>query len=107
LAAVIGFGACKDKEKDKSKACDITSFKDGSNNSWNISGDNITFIYCKTTTVGNINPTIVVSDKATYTPQGAQDFSNEKVVEYKVTAEDGKTTKTYKAKATVGTTPCP
>ena len=107
LTALIGFGACgsKDKEK-KSKECDIVSFKVG-NDPWSLSGDTYSFVYCKGTSLTGLNPTIVVSDKAKISPSGAQDFSDGKEVTYTVTAEDGKTTKTYTAKASNNTTPCP
>jgi hypothetical protein len=106
LAIVTVFGGCKkDKAPEKSKACDIVSFKVG-DQTWNISGTNITYTYPKGTNVSNLSPTIIVSDKATVNPKSgvAQDFSNEKLVTYTVTAEDGKTSKTYNARAVVSTT---
>ncbi|MRI00780.1 hypothetical protein GH721_09605 [Kriegella sp. EG-1] len=41
------------------------------------------------TSLTNLTPTIQISDKATYSPKGAQDFSNDIV--YTITAEDGST----------------
>ena len=65
----------------------------------------ISATYPKGTNVNNLSPVIRVSDKATISPASGvtQDFSNDKAVTYTVTAEDGKTSKTYTAKATVST----
>jgi len=104
LAALIGFGACGSKPK-KETGCEIISFKVG-NDTWTLSGDTYSFVYCKTFPLTNLSPTIVVSNKAKYSPTGAQDFSEGKEVTYTVTAEDGKT-KTYKARASNSTTACP
>jgi hypothetical protein len=53
--------------------------------------------------LSSLAPTIEVSAGATVTPESgvAQDFSSGKEVVYTVTAEDGVTTKTWTAKATV------
>ena len=101
VALVAGFSSCK--KDDKSKACDITLFKVG-NDAWNVSGTSISWIYPKGTEVSNLIPTIEVSAGARVNPESgkAQDFSS--AVTYTVTAEDGKTTKIYTAKATVSTT---
>ncbi len=104
LLVIVGFSSCKkkDPEPEKSKACDIVLFNAGNQN-WSINGLNITASFTKGTIVGSFSPTIKVSDKASVNPASgaAQDFSNERSVSYVVTAEDGKTTKTYTAKATI------
>lgn len=101
---VAGFSTCKkkDPEPEKSKACDIVSFNAGGED-WTINGLNITANFSKGTNVGSLTPTIHVSEKASINPRSGtpQDFSNEQPVSYVVTAEDGKTTKTYTAKATI------
>lgn len=103
IAIITGFGSCKKSKDDpaKSKACDITSFKVGSD-AWQISGANISYLYPKGTTQGNLTPVITVSEKAKVSPESgvAQNFFTDGGVTYTVTAEDG-TTKTYTAKATV------
>ena len=104
LAAVVGFGGCgKDK---KSSDCLITSFTVDAK-AWTVDNTAGTIIgnYEKGTVIGNLNPVIVASDKAKVTPTTAQDFSNGKEVTYTVTAENGKATKSYKAKAVVSQTP--
>ena len=85
-----------------SSACEIISFKVG-DKAWDISGLNITATYPKGTNVNNLLPAIVVSDKASINPKSgvAQDFSNNRAVSYTVTAEDGKSSKTYTAQLTV------
>ena len=95
-------GKEKDPVPEPSPACDIITFKVG-DKTWDISGLNITATYPKGTIVSNLSPTIVISDKASLAPKSgvAQDFSNNKAVSYIVTAENGKTTKTYTARATV------
>ena len=102
LTTVIILTACGGK--DKSSDCDVITFKDG-DRSWSVSGNAITGNYPKGATVSNISPTIVVSPKATVSPKSGdvQDFSNDKTVTYTVTAEDGKTTKTYTARAIIAT----
>jgi hypothetical protein len=94
--------SCKeDKEEDlRSKACDITAFTAGGE-AWSISGTNITKTFPNGTDVTALTPTITVSEGATVSPASgaAQNFSQD--VTYTVTAEDGTTTKTYTAKATV------
>ena len=93
--------ACsKNKDKDKSSACDILSFTVDSKN-WQISGTAITGMYPKGTAQGNLAPSITVSDKATVNPPSGepQNFFAAEGVRYTVTAQDGKTKKTYTAKA--------
>ena len=98
VALVAGFASCK--KDDKSKACDIVSFKVG-DKTWDVVGTSITAIYPKGTTVSNLTPTIAVSAGAIVSPKSgeAQNFSS--AVTYTVTAEDGKTQKFYTAQATV------
>ena len=103
LVAVIVLASCyKEPDPEKSKECEILSFSAGGKD-WTISGLNITTLFSKGTNVSNLTPVIRVSDKATVSPASGvtQDFSNDKAVTYTVTAEDGKTKKTYTAKATV------
>ena len=95
-------GKDKDKDNDKSSACDIITFTTGSDN-WQISGNSITISFPKGTSQGSLTPVITISEKAVVSPlSGApQDFFTANGVTYTVTAEDGKTKKTYTAKATV------
>ena len=101
LACVVCFSTCR-RTTTKSKACDILLFQDG-NNTWEIKGLIITGTYAKGSNVSSISPKIDVSDGATVLPRSGdlQDFSNNAEITYVVTAENGKTTKTYKAKAIV------
>ena len=101
LALMAGFAACK-KTDNKSSACNIITFKDG-DVAWTVGASEITAIYPKGSNVGNVAPVIEVSEKASVEPRSGarQDFSGGKEVTYVVTAEDGKTTKRYTAKATV------
>ena len=74
-----------------SNAKDITSFY--INNKRGVITDTDILIKMPTTTnVTSLTPGVLVSDLATYSPQGSQDFTNP--VNYIVTAEDG-TQKTY------------
>jgi hypothetical protein len=102
IAAVIfaGSPSCK-KKNSKSGACDIVSFTVG-NDQWQINGTDITFTYPKSTPETALTPVIVVSGGATVSPPSntAQNLFAAAGVSYTVTAEDGATTKTYKAKAT-------
>jgi hypothetical protein len=112
LAVVIAAGAiagCKKKKGNdeapvKSAACDIVTFTVGSDE-WQIEGTNITYQYPKGTTKGTLTPTITVSAGAKLSPKTgvAQDFFTT-AISYTVTAEDGKTTKSYTAEAKVATT---
>jgi hypothetical protein len=100
-----GFSSCKkksDPEPEKSKACEVISFKDG-DRVWQVIGSNITAVYPKGANVGAVAPVIEVSKGASVGPKSgaAQDFSGGKEVTYTVTAEDGVTKKIYTAKATV------
>ena len=96
------FAACK-KTDNKSAECDVKTFTvDGK--PWQIEGLNITGSYEKGAGVGSLTPSIVVSEGAKWvsTPTNAPyDFSNEKTVKFTVTAENGKTNKTYTARAMV------
>jgi hypothetical protein len=84
-----------------SSACEITTFTVGEDN-WDINDLNITYTYPFGTDVTKLVPTIVVSDKATVTPDSGEenDFSQGAVI-YTVTAEDGKTEETYTVTVTV------
>ena len=101
LAVIVCFATCKKDEK--SKECNIETFTVNSE-TWSIEGLNITKTYAKGTSVNNLTPAISVSKGAKWTslPQGpSYDFSDDKTVTFTVTAEDGKATKRYTAKATV------
>ncbi len=74
-----------------STACDITSFKINAKVGV-ITDPNIVVRMQLNTDVTSLTPTLVVSSLATYSPAGAQNFTNP--VNYVVTAEDG-TQKTY------------
>ena len=103
LALAVTFTACGKKEDPKkSNACEMISFKDGSI-TWDVSGNSIVGIYPKGSNVSSISPAIEVSKDATVSPASgvAQDFSNGKTVKYTVTAQDGKSSKTYTAQAEV------
>jgi hypothetical protein len=107
LAVFAGFSSCKkksDPEPEKSKACEIISFKDG-DRVWQVSGSNITAVYPKGANVSAVAPVIEVSKGTSVEPKSgaAQDFSDGKEVTYTVTAEDGVSKKIYTAKATVTT----
>jgi formylglycine-generating enzyme required for sulfatase activity len=82
--------------------CDIVSFSvDGEE--WDIDGTDITRAYPEGTTATNLTPVITLSPGATVNPPSgeAQNFFTDEGVAYTVTAEDGQTTKTYTAKATI------
>ena len=105
FAAALLCAACgKDNKSDpeKSSACDILTFTAG-DGVWQISGNSITCTFPKETVQGNLAPVIVVSEKATVNPPSGtpQNFFTAQGVPYTVTAEDGKTKKTYTAKADV------
>ncbi|MDR1865442.1 MAG: DUF5018 domain-containing protein [Bacteroidales bacterium] len=105
LTATTVMLSCKSKDDAKSSSCNIESFKVG-NDTWEISGTNITHLYPKGTTQTPLTPVITVSDKATVSPASGveqQDFFTASGVRYTVTAEDGSTQKVYTAKATVST----
>ena len=85
----------------KSSECDILELVDEINSvNWEINGTNISAVYSAYTDLSTIAPVIVVSEKASVSPQSGEkvDFSNEKEITYTVTAEDG-TEKAYKARA--------
>ena len=75
-----------------STACDITSFKINAKVGVITDPPNIVVRMQLNTDVTSLTPTLVVSSLATYSPAGAQNFTNP--VNYVVTAEDG-TQKTY------------
>ena len=104
LSVVVAMGACgSDEEETKSSDKAITTFTiDGDNWTINQSALTIRKEFPKGTEVGNLTPTLIVHTGVSVSPaQGvSQDFSDEKEVEYKVTAEDGSIA-TYKARATV------
>ena len=76
-----------------STACDITSFSiNGKVGVIDPVANTILVQMHLTTVVTGLTPTVVVSNLATYTPSGAQNFTNP--VPYIVTAQDG-TQKTY------------
>jgi hypothetical protein len=81
---------------------DILSFTVGGE-AWTISGTNITKTFPNGTPQTNLTPTITVSEGATVAPASgvAQNFFTAAGVTYTVTGLDGKTTKSYTAKATV------
>jgi hypothetical protein len=80
---------------------EIVSFKVDTA-TWIISGTNITYVYPPDTEEGQLTPTITLAPGATVNPASGveQNFFAEGGVTYTVTAQDGKTTKTYTAKAT-------
>jgi len=85
----------------KSSECDILEFIDEVNSmNWEINGTSITASYPAGTDLCSIAPVITVSEKASISPQSGEkmDFSNEKIITYTVTAEDG-TLKNFKAQA--------
>jgi hypothetical protein len=82
--------------------CDVTAFS-VDDRAWTIDGTNITCTYPAGTPTTTLTPAITVSTGATIDPASgvAQNFFTSTGVAYAVTAEDGKTKKTYTAKATV------
>jgi len=99
VVVFVGFSTCSSSKE--SSDTGIKSFKvDGVE--WRPGGGvDFTNAYSKGTTIGNLNPSIELSHpKASYEPKGAVDFSGEKTVTFKVTAENGDI-KNYTAKATV------
>ncbi len=90
----------KGGEAPKSNKCDITSFKIG-DATGTINNTAIAVTVPKDTVVTALEPTIVVSTGASVVPASgtATDFTNP--VSFVVTAEDGKTTKTYTVTVTV------
>jgi PKD repeat protein len=104
LFAVVALCSCNKDEDDKPKstACDIVSFS-VNGVAWDISGANITHVYPSETAATSMTPTVTLSPYATINPPAneAQNFFAPQGVIYTVTAEDGTTTKTYTAKATV------
>ena len=107
LAAIVCFASCK---KTKSNACEITSFTVAGER-WTVekTGNPILIfpekVYSlKSDNVSNLSPVIEISRgaKLNHPLSGKpHDFSDGKTVPFIVTAEDGKTTKTYRATARV------
>lgn len=105
LAALVGFSSCsRKKDPPLSKACDIISIT-GTNGTWSNSGSDYTGIYCKSTNITSLSPTITVSEKATHNFSGPKDLTD--WVTVTVTAENKKDTKTYRIKADTNQTACP
>jgi hypothetical protein len=102
LAACVAVAASCKKENPKSSACEIIAFTVNGVD-WDVSATNITHTYPTETAEGQLTPVISLSPGATVTPASntAQNFFADAGVTYTVTAEDGKTTKNYVAKATV------
>jgi hypothetical protein len=87
----------------KSSANDILFFADSLNLiNWAIDDLIIIGVYPTEINLSSIVPSIVISEKASvYPPSGEKiDFSNEQIIIYTVTAEDG-SVKTYRAQAVV------
>jgi hypothetical protein len=106
IAALAVCSSCEKKEDPKadpkSAACDITAFT-VNGTAWNINGTSITYTYPAGTPATALTPAITVSRGATVSPASgkAQDFFSGTGITYTVTAEDGKTKKTYTAKAAI------
>ena len=108
-AATVCFSSCK-KRDSKSNACEITSFT-VLNEAWNIgsgAGTSASPIVIspkaasatKSEQAHALSPVIEISRGATLNHRvsgQSHDFSGGKTVTFIVTAEDGKTTKTYRA----------
>ncbi|MDR1153195.1 MAG: leucine-rich repeat protein [Bacteroidales bacterium] len=104
LFGAIFFAACRkeNREEPKSAACDILSFSVGGE-AWTINGATIARACPAGTTATPAAPAITLSPGAPVNPPAtaAQNFFTAEGVAYTVTAEDGKTTKTYTARATI------
>jgi len=104
--------SCGGGSPSKSDACDITEFKVSGVN-FEVKYPNITHFYKKNGVnqwenqpSGLVAPEIKFSDKATIDPPLTAKFDflkDGEIVQYTVTAEDGKTSKTYSVKVTLGT----
>ena len=115
LVAVVSFSACRE---DKSKECDMLTVTINSvpyELLKSTSGGSFTYIYpkasCPGVTIfapsGSVKADIAISPKATCFPNkdGSYNFASEQ--EFIVTAEDGKTKKTYTIQFSKDTTsPC-
>jgi hypothetical protein len=104
LTAVIILASCGGKDDGKSNECEIVTFTvDGVE--WSIAADGTITpptAYPKGSNVSSLVPVIDIRGAKVEPPSGeAQDFS--RFVDYTVTAEDGKTAKTYRARAVVST----
>ena len=114
LVAVAGFSACK---KDKSKECDMLSVSIGTatfDKTVTANGGSFSYQYPKVcdgidnAPSGAVRANITISPKAICKPDkdGSYNFANEQT--FVVTAQDGKTSKTYRIQYTKNTTaPCP
>jgi hypothetical protein len=85
-----------------SAACDILTFSvDGVE--WTIDGEEITCVYPSETVMTPLSPVITLSPGATVDPPASEerDLFSPAGVTYTVTGEDGVTTRTYTARATI------
>jgi len=106
VLSLVAFSACDlEPEKPKSDKCEIITFTE-SGKIWSINNNagTISAAYLKSEKdrLANAAPQITVSPGATVNPKSGDvvNLSDGSEVEYTVTAEDGKTQKVYKAKAT-------
>jgi len=104
LAVVLGLGGCGSNGPKLSDQCDMTGFKVGTI-TYTPTADGFTWHYVKASEnfwtgmpTWPASPSVTISEGATYEPKSA-DFLDKEVI-FTVTAEDGKTKKTYKVKAT-------
>jgi len=109
VAIIIGLGACGSSTETLSDKCEIISFK-VSTQTYDINGLNITWTYPKsgpdawaTLPQWPAQPTIEISPNASISPAANVGQNFETGVTYVVTAQDGKTKKTYQVKAQKGT----
>jgi hypothetical protein len=79
--------------KAPSTACEILSLSIPGQESVTFDGTDISVEMPYGVSLTNLTPTIVVSEYASYVPEGAQDFSS--TLEYTVTAQDGFTEQVY------------
>jgi hypothetical protein len=106
LFAIATLCSCEEYEdentKPKSAACEIISFS-VNGVAWDIDGADITYTCPSEAADTSAAPVITLSAGATINPSAnvAQNFFVPQGVTYTVTAEDGSTTKTFVAKATV------
>ena len=106
VAVTVAFSACggNDDPPAKSQECEMLTFTE-SGKIWTINGNTKTisagYLKSERSRLGNAAPAITVSSGATVSPKSGDpvDLSDGKQVTYTVTAEDGKTTKTYTAQA--------
>ena len=103
------FSCCGDDKIPLSDEKDILSFKiNGVDGQFDSYGIVINFLFPDGTDVTNLIPQITVSSKATVIPSSGapQNFSIDKSIVYRVTAEDG-STKSYTVRVKVDTPPIP